>query len=189
MSSYSRRNSIDSHEYVQKSVQFCDICKSYFLNHQYWRCQRTSVSICKKCSSQYRKQQEATIKQVSVVPVANVDHEARRIHHSLIRTYMEIINIAGNTPGVVKQIGPQATDCQVTECFLASSDHVARFLAKFIKENPLYKQISLADRCATFFQSGTRLKRVFLSAPATLNNDNFNRLCTLYPDFKVDLFF
>ena len=126
--------------------------------------------------------------EISILSISKFDQESRQILNSLIRGYMEIIGSAGSTtPGIVCQMKPQANVFEITQCFIQSSDYVAKLAIKFLKANPLYQRIALADRCSTFFKCSTRLKRIFLSAPATLNSENFNQLCKLYPEFHVSL--
>ena len=127
--------------------------------------------------------------QIQLAPINPNDSNVKEMLNSLMNVFINTNQEAANTtPGVVVQMGPNVTNYDVAQCFLASSDHVAKLVANFLKANPLYKQVSMADRCSTFFQCTTRLNRIFLSAPATMNRDNFNKLCCLYPEFKV-LFF
>ena len=122
----------------------------------------------------------------SLMPKISVGSCTKETLNSLIQVFMDINCATGTVlPGFIQEWNPQISSQQVAQCFIDNSDHVSRLFANFLKINPLYKRLSMADRCSTFFQCVTRLNRVFNAAPAAMNRNNFNRLQTLYPDFKV----
>ena len=126
----------------------------------------------------------------SLMPKITPDTSTKETLNSLIAVFMETYSASGNAiPGVVQDWSPQVGDREMTQTFLNNSDHVCRLFANFLKINPLYKRLTMADRCSTFFQCGTRLNRIFKAAPAAMNRSNFQKLQVIFPEFQVLVFF
>ena len=101
--------------------------------------------------------------------------------NSLIQVFMDINSATASTiPGLVQDWNPQSTSQDVAQCFISNSDQASRLFSKFLKANPIYKRLTMADRCSTFFQCAIRLSRIFKAAPAAMNQSNFHRLQTLF---------
>ena len=129
---------------------------------------------------------EANSTAVSILPQITVGAEVKEILNSLIKVFMDISCATASTiPAVVQEWKPQVSNGEVAHSFIRNSDHVCRLFANFLKGNPFYNRLTMADRCSTFFQSGTRLNRIFNVAPAAMNQRNFNKLQTMFPDFQV----
>ena len=81
---------------------------------------------------------------------------------------------ASTIPGLVQDWNPQSTSQDVAQCFISNSDQASRLFSNFLKANPIYKRLTMADRCSTFFQCAIRLSRIFKAAPAAMSRNNFH---------------
>ena len=125
-------------------------------------------------------------KAFSIVPKIATGTNTKETLSFLIQVFMNINSAISNAvPGVVQEWRPCGSEREMTQTFIANADHVSRLFANFLKVNPLYKRLTMADRCSTFFRCSTRLNRIFKAAPVAMNQSNFNKLQTLFPDFHV----
>ena len=122
----------------------------------------------------------------SILPNITTGTSTKETVNSLIQVFMDINSATASTiPGLVQDWNPQSTSQDVAQCFISNSDQASRLFSNFLKANPIYKRLTMADRCSTFFQCAIRLRRIFKAAPAAMSRNNFHRLQTLFPDFQV----
>ena len=136
------------------------------------------------------QQLSSTVAPVTLAPVVSLHVDksvAEQILKGIFTSFQNIGNNYDQTPGVVYELGPGSSERDIVSCFLSGGDCGSQIAAFFVKNNPLYKAISLHDRCATFFRGSTRLKRLFSRSPGMLNDNNCQLISYLVPEIKVDL--
>ena len=80
-----------------------------------------------------------------------VGTSTKETFNSLTKVFMDINNATASTiPGLVKEWKPQVSNGEVTQSFLNNADDVSRLFAFFLKNNPFYNQVTMADRCSMF---------------------------------------
>ena len=167
-------------QYVADRRRFRFICPKC----RFQRCQEVGMKPPKTGTRQ--KMLECQSGRVSLLPQITVEAKTKETLNTLMKMFMDISRTTASTsPGLVQEWNSQESYGQVVQSFLNNSDHVSRLFIGFLKVSPFYKKLTMADRCSTFFQCGTRLNRIFHTAPAAINRTNFHRLQTLCPDFKV----